>query len=776
MFHGGTVRRPFRSNGGGTYPIFSAPLTTSIVPNVATGSGTPTYSRATAAYVQDHEAVQRVVLANEARFWGARRVRNLLTFSETFSNAAWQVFAGAAKVGAGPSTGLPAGASSYEVSFGATGGTLAAASAFYQTVSQGVGRTYTGSIWVRAVSGSTTVRLAAQTASGGDVGTADTTVTTTWQRLTYTVAATADNPTSVWALRNNVAGNTTNLYVAAALVEEVSGQSVQTPSEYVSTSVLSTPYQGANVDGVQYFDTVRLHTQNMLRWSYGPLVSGTPGGIQTGSNTWVENTPEVAAPDGTYTALKHTATSGLHILGFYIGGGVSGSGVVPGATYEFSFYARLPTSGAATNVKYSAISTVPVTADIVSPTSYVGQLSTGAWTRVSFQFTVPPTVTQIQVAPHRDGGSTGDSYIWGLQLRRVIPSIVNTYLPSTNVAYSESPANTVNTGTTAPIPATTLLGYYSEGGGSVWTQLVTPVAVIRDMSSTWTLGATMTRAANSQVGADGVANTATRLTGGAVAGTNTILLPLAGAASSRVYSCYMRRISGTGQVRLFQGATFSANLNSQLVVGQWVKVYLNASVDVSVLGIGIQIDTLNDVVDVDFNQFEAGAQPTSPMTTATRNPDALTYNPTGNIDRTVGAAYLEGSDTLFPIVGTRYLGNISVNVGLEVVAAYADTNAHAFKAAGGLVTSGTGAGGSFSAATPTRKFASNWSDASALCSIVCTGGALNTGAYASGPIGALFTLEIGRNGTGSAAATNPIRNVRIYSQKLSDAQLTAMVA
>ena len=39
-------------------------------------------------------------------------------------------------------------------------------------------------------------------------------------------------------------------------LEDVTGQSVQTPSEYVSTNVLnSTPYHGANVDGVKCFKT-----------------------------------------------------------------------------------------------------------------------------------------------------------------------------------------------------------------------------------------------------------------------------------------------------------------------------------------------------------------------------------------------------------------------------------------------------------------------------------------------------------------------------------------
>ena len=39
-------------------------------------------------------------------------------------------------------------------------------------------------------------------------------------------------------------------------LEDVTGQSIQTPSEYVSTNVLTTaPFHGSNVDGVKYFDT-----------------------------------------------------------------------------------------------------------------------------------------------------------------------------------------------------------------------------------------------------------------------------------------------------------------------------------------------------------------------------------------------------------------------------------------------------------------------------------------------------------------------------------------
>ena len=44
-------------------------------------------------------------------------------------------------------------------------------------------------------------------------------------------------------------------YIWGIQFEDVTGQSIQTPAEYVSTNVLSSPYHGANVDWVKYFDT-----------------------------------------------------------------------------------------------------------------------------------------------------------------------------------------------------------------------------------------------------------------------------------------------------------------------------------------------------------------------------------------------------------------------------------------------------------------------------------------------------------------------------------------
>jgi hypothetical protein len=185
---------------------------------------------------------------------------------------------------------------------------------------------------------------------------------------------------------------------------------------------------------------------------------------------------------------------------------------------------------------------------------------------------------------------------------------------------------------------TNLGGYFAEPAA---TQLLA-TADIRDMTTAgWALGATMTRARTS-VGADGVANTATRLTGGAVAATNTCYVTVTAAASSRTYSAWVKRVTGTGPVRIVQTGT-ETNISSLINSTTYTKVSLTASVLDSAMG--FKIDTNLDAIDVDMNQFEAGAQPTSPMLTtgAARVSDQLQYTFAGNALAAKGTCYIEAS-------------------------------------------------------------------------------------------------------------------------------------
>src|SRR5574343_590082 len=99
MLLGTSIKKPRRviaallSNnygGGGASQLLSsspfyAQLTKSLV--LQRGTGSPTFTRATTATVQNNDGYIVPVLSGEARFTGARRVRNLVATSSESSAA-----------------------------------------------------------------------------------------------------------------------------------------------------------------------------------------------------------------------------------------------------------------------------------------------------------------------------------------------------------------------------------------------------------------------------------------------------------------------------------------------------------------------------------------------------------------------------------------------------------------------------------------------------------------------------------------------------------------
>ena len=321
-------------------------------------------------------------------------------------------------------------------------------------------------------------------------------------------------------------------------------------------------------------------------------------------------------------------------------------------------------------------------------------------------------------------------------------------------------SNIVSEATGAVIADATLKGYLSEGAG---TQILA-TADIRDMTTAnWTLGATMTRARTS-VGIDGASNTATRLTGGAVAATNIITTLITAAATSRTYSAYVKRVTGTGIVRISQD-NFATNtdITSQLINGSWVLIQLNQTQLNAVMG--FKIDTNGDAIDVDCNQFESGAVATSRMlaTGAARNKDLDTYAATGNIDPTQGSIYFQsyftGSDfSSNPAMGGDSVGKRQLGAyqSATVIRFYDGTNINDW-----TITS---------AASATQKTVLTWGGTT--MSLYVNGAQI---APATKPFDGNFditTLQIGGfagNGQGLAIAA-----CRVYNRVLSAAQAIAM--
>jgi hypothetical protein len=186
---------------------------------------------------------------------------------------------------------------------------------------------------------------------------------------------------------------------------------------------------------------------------------------------------------------------------------------------------------------------------------------------------------------------------------------------------------------------------YPIGGGCP-ALLVEPAATnlvlhSRDLNNAVWSGTTVTRAKNA-VGADGVASGATTIT--ATAASGTVLQALSHASQSRVFSAYIRRVTGTGAIQLTTNG--GTNWDTVTITSGYTQV---ASVARTVASgtVGIRLAVSGDVIEVDFTQGEVGPVATSPMATTTgsitRNADVINLSGavSGCIGQTEGTIYAE---------------------------------------------------------------------------------------------------------------------------------------
>lgn len=256
------------------------PLTNSIIPQ--RGVGSLSFTRATIATVTDNEWVIRNCIAGEARFQGARRVRNLHTYSEDITNAVWN----------------PASCTRTKNAWIAPDGTntawlvtSAAATAlteFNQNYNIVSGQTYILSVSLKANGWLQYVQLVWNGVTfwvwyiNVDLSNGTITANVPWAaNMQATVTPEANwfyriqfKATAISTLANNHLSVAMIPFGTSARIasfpwdgikwfyywhpqfEDVTGQSVQAAGEYVSTNVLNAaPYHGSNVDGVKCFKT-----------------------------------------------------------------------------------------------------------------------------------------------------------------------------------------------------------------------------------------------------------------------------------------------------------------------------------------------------------------------------------------------------------------------------------------------------------------------------------------------------------------------------------------
>src|SRR5574343_458515 len=289
---------PFLKSQKSKKPSFYAPLKISLA--LQKGVGQATFTRATAATVEDFEGLIKTVKSGEARFKGARRVENLIL--STIGGSGWTTFSGTIPT---ITTGQP----------DPLGGNLAVLLSdinsttnwgYVQSVSTN-GRAYRSSIWLKGTT-SGQVQIYQYDSVNGLLSTT-VNITTSWQRFSSLVF-TKDgiNHRSLAIYSPTVA----SIYAYGAQTEDITNQSNQNPSEYVSNGVLSAPlYHGAGVDGVKYFDTYNGNTvtSNIVTESTGAKIPESQLKeilIETASTNLLLNSATLATQNVTTTAQQYT--------------------------------------------------------------------------------------------------------------------------------------------------------------------------------------------------------------------------------------------------------------------------------------------------------------------------------------------------------------------------------------------------------------------------------------------------------------------------------------
>lgn len=468
-------------------PSFDLPLANmssgvfTIAPRTARGSSTPTFTRATAATTIDFEGLLKTCLSGEARCLGGRRVANLVPNSEVLTAAAgWSVQAGLT-VTSGV-TDPQGGATAYSLTVSTAG-----AKQFYKGITGfASGTQYRDSWWIRASVLTGTCKWLNSSGTAGNT----VPLTSSWQRLADVVKTT--NSATMWVgFELSTQNDVVELW--RPLVEDVTGQSNQNPSEYVSVGVLSAPtYHGVGVDGVKVFTTLNGNTvaSNVVTEATGAAITSAQGacagGVTAGvvdavgpvgflpegartnaivqsqdlTTTWLSiggaGTPFTAnttvAPDGTTTMDTFTEDTGTSAHKFYqaqalAAGATAGSCWLAPGTRRYVIVAIV-----GTNNVYCVVDTQTWTITETGGTgTYTSSSVGGAGVGTARRITLVGTVTnagssffQIQGSNSATPGAIDPSYLgnsstiiaWGAQLEAA--AFASTYIPTTTVAVARN--------------------------------------------------------------------------------------------------------------------------------------------------------------------------------------------------------------------------------------------------------------------------------------------------------------------------------------------------
>ena len=379
---------------------FEIPLTTSVIPLAWFGS--VTYTRATPATVIDHEWRIVNVKSGEVRFTGARRVSNTFAYSQELTNAAWTVGGITRALHTETINGIP----TYSLLDDAT----TVVHRTYQAQTFVSGNTYIASyylkqntlayaqIYLSGVSNDyanfdlSTGTVSAGTAGAGSISS----LGNGWYRcsLKFTTTSGGSNAVNLITITSGTSSRAQSYlgtgvwyYASAAQLEDVTGQSIKTVGDYVSTNVLSSPFHGAMVDWVKYFNTTLAGDTISPTILKGYKVEWATTNLFTESNTfssWTKNFAWMTVTPNQGTWLD--GANSLWKIIPWVGSALQSltlTTTVTAAVHTYTVYAKAGENGYLQLLTSGAISNGYINFDLFTGTIGASSLWTGSITPVS---------------------------------------------------------------------------------------------------------------------------------------------------------------------------------------------------------------------------------------------------------------------------------------------------------------------------------------------------------------------------------------------------------